>query len=58
MYDIECPISKNATLLWISYSEEGMVYTFDSEGILRTMNPFNKQWIPVFDFKYRYPDSY
>jgi hypothetical protein len=40
--DTECPISKNAYLTWASYSEEGMLFTFDSDGILRTLNPFNK----------------
>lgn len=58
MYDIECPISHRSNLIWLGYSEEGMLFTFDNEGILRTLNPFNKQWIPVIDFKYKYPDIY
>jgi hypothetical protein len=40
--DIECPISKNVYLAWASYSEEGMLFTYDGLGILRTLNPFNK----------------
>jgi hypothetical protein len=58
LYDIECPISKDSNLVWIGYSEEGMLFTFDNEGLLRTLNPLNKQWIPVIDFKYKFPDTH
>lgn len=58
VYDIELPITKFSNLIWIGFSEEGMLYTYDNEGVLRTLNPFNKQWVPVLDFKYILPDSY
>lgn len=58
IYDIECPISRESNLVWIGYSEEGMLFTFDNEGLLRTLNPMNRQWIPVIDFKYKFPDSH
>lgn len=41
LYDIECPISKNSNLIWLGFSEEGILYSFDNEGILRSMNPVN-----------------
>lgn len=40
--DIELPLSRNSSLIWIGYSEEGLLYTFDNEGIFRTLNPLNK----------------
>ena len=58
LYDIECPISRYSNLVWLGYSEEGMLFTFDSEGLLRTLNPLNKQWVPVIDFKYKFPETF
>jgi len=58
LYDIECPITKNSNLIWFGFSEEGMLCSFDNEGIVRTLNPLNKQWIPVMDFQQRFPDAY
>ena len=39
--DIECPISRYSNLTWIGYSEEGQLYTYDNEGIVRCQNPQN-----------------
>ena len=58
VYDIDFPISNNSNLIWLSFSEEGALYSFDNEGIMRTLNPLNKQWVPVLDFRFKFPDTY
>jgi hypothetical protein len=40
--DVEVAISRYSTMSWIGYSEEGMLYTFDNEGVLRTYNPLSR----------------
>ena len=39
--DIECPISRDSNLVWAGFSEEGQLYTYDSNGLLRAVNPIN-----------------
>jgi Minichromosome loss protein, Mcl1, middle region len=56
--DIECPVSRYASLVWLGFSEEGQLFTFDSEGVFRGLNFRNYQWSPVFDFKYKLPQTY
>lgn len=56
--DVECPVSKEAYLTWIGFTEEGQFMTFDSEGILRSFNFKNQQWIPSMDFKIKYKQFY
>jgi chromosome transmission fidelity protein 4 len=42
-------LSPNATLTWLGYSEEGMLATYDSAGILRVFSPeFGGSWVPCF----------
>ncbi|TNV85001.1 hypothetical protein FGO68_gene11836 [Halteria grandinella] len=56
--DLECPISRYSNLVWIGYSEEGQLFTYDSEGVFRGLNCRNWQWTPVFDFKFALPGTY
>ena len=58
LYDIECPITKHSNLTWIGFSEEGQLYTYDNEGVLRALNPTNNQWYPALDFAKTCPSSY
>lgn len=41
LVDAECPISRYSNLVWFGYSEEGQLFSFDNEGILRSLNPLN-----------------
>ncbi|KAI9207974.1 uncharacterized protein BJ171DRAFT_492272 [Polychytrium aggregatum] len=46
----ELPISPNATLQWIGFSELGMPATYDSQGIMRILERHkSRAWVPVFD---------
>lgn len=42
LLDTECPISGEGNMVWLGYSEEGQLMTFDTEGVLRALN-FNTQ---------------
>ena len=48
--DVECPVTRYSNLVWVGYSEEGQIFTYDNEGIVRMLNPVNNQWIPALDF--------
>ncbi|KAI9017336.1 WD40-repeat-containing domain protein [Gaertneriomyces semiglobifer] len=44
------PISSGSTLCWAAVSENGMPATYDSEGILRVLLPYNDfAWVPLLD---------
>ena len=43
------PLTVNKKLTWFGFSEEGLIYTQDSEGIIRTL--YNDIWMPVFEEK-------
>lgn len=38
LVDTECPISRDAVINWLGFSEEGQLLTFDTEGVLRAFN--------------------
>jgi hypothetical protein len=42
----------------MGFSEEGQLYSYDSEGVFRGLSFRNYQWMPVLDFKFRMPNSY
>lgn len=43
-------MSHLAHLMWIGFTDENAVATYDSEGILRAYSPdFGGSWIPIFD---------
>lgn len=35
--DLDCPISRNSNMVWMSFSEQGYLVTFDTEGVVRTL---------------------
>jgi len=42
-------LSPGATLAWLGFSEDGMLSTYDSEGVLRLRTPsFGGAWMPAF----------
>ena len=49
--DIECPITRSSTLSWLGFSDEGQLFTLDTEGVLRALNPHNMLWVPVLNFR-------
>lgn len=42
------PITPFATLTWFGFSDEGLVLTKDSKGIIRALVGFST-WIPIFE---------
>jgi len=35
LFDIEFPVSRDSNLIWMGFSEEGQLFSFDSEGVMR-----------------------
>ena len=35
LFDTEFPISRDSSLVWLGFSEEGQLFSFDTEGVLR-----------------------
>lgn len=58
MLDTEFPVSRDATVEWVSFSDEGLLVSFDEEGVMRAFNFINEQWSPIMDFKQRHADVY
>lgn len=58
LFDVDCPVSCNSTLVWVGYSEDGQLFSYDSEGVLRAFNFQNNQWSPMIDFKLKFPDTF
>ena len=56
--DTECPLSRQSVLVWLGFSDEGALLSFDSEGVMRAFNFGNEQWSPMMDFKVRHYDVY
>lgn len=50
LHDGPLPLTSASTLLWMGYSEEGLLAAYDTQGILRVLTPdFGGSWISVFD---------
>jgi hypothetical protein len=58
LVDTEFPLSRNANLVWLGFSEEGQLMSFDSEGIMRAFTFTSQQWTPIYDFKQKHSDVY
>ncbi|CAI2383333.1 unnamed protein product [Moneuplotes crassus] len=53
--ETEVPVTPGATLQWMNFSEEGSLYTYDTDGIMRNLSfSHGNNWIPVLDVKQRY----
>ena len=43
-------LSSGASLVWVGFTDEHAVATYDSEGIVRVFSPeFGGSWVPIFD---------
>ena len=40
--DTDCPVSRDAVINWLGFSEEGQLMTYCTEGVLRAFNFRNK----------------
>jgi chromosome transmission fidelity protein 4 len=50
--DTPLALSSEATIKWIGFSEEGQLFTYDTDGILRGLLEFGGNfWTPVLDYK-------
>ena len=53
--ETEVPLTPGSNLFWINFSEEGSIFTYDTDGILRNLSvACGNNWIPVLDVKQRY----
>jgi len=52
LLDTPLALSTSCLLKWIGFSEEGQIFSYDTNGILRSLLQFNgNSWIPVLDVK-------
>ena len=51
LFDTEFPISRDSNLVWMGFSEEGQLISFDNEGVMRAFTVASLQWSPIYDFK-------
>lgn len=54
LIDADCPISPGSTLTWFGFSEEGQIFTFDSDYVLRSFSYNEQMWTVRLDFRVRY----
>jgi len=55
LYEIDLPLSPGSLLQWIGFSDEGQLFTCDSDGVMRMLsNGFGNNWIPCLDIKSKY----
>lgn len=47
VFEKPVPLTANKKLSWFGFSEEGLLYSLDSEGVIRTL--YNDIWMPVFE---------
>ena len=38
LHSIELPVSRYSNLVWLGFSEEGQLYSYDSEGVFRGLS--------------------
>lgn len=43
------PLTPEATLTWLGFTDQGSIVTYDSSGILRQYNMKNNFWFPILD---------
>ena len=51
LFDGQCPISHASELNWVGFSEEGMLITMDTNGVVNGLNFKNWKWLPLIDLK-------
>ena len=53
--ETEVPLTPSSRLMWAGYSEEGELFVYDSDGILKMFSAsMGNNWIPVLDVKAKY----
>jgi len=55
---VECPVSRYSNLIWVGFSDEGQLFTYDSEGMVRGLSMGQENWAPVLDFRAKCPKTY
>ena len=58
IYDSRCPVSRGSELNWVGFSEEGMLITMDSNGLITGLNLRNCQWVPLLDLKLKFHENF
>jgi len=55
LYETEFPLTPGSALQWIGFSDEGQLFTFDTDGVMRMLsNGYGNNWIPCLDIKAKY----
>jgi len=58
VFDDFAPVSKHGDLIWVGFSDEGMLITLDNMGVISGFDFRNSQWIPLLDLKNKFPETY
>lgn len=60
--ETEVPLSPESKLTWVGFSDEGQLFTYDSEGVLRAFSfSMGGNWVPMLDVRAKYdiePDRF
>lgn len=56
--DTDFPISRYSKLIWLDFSREGLLCSYDTNGLLRSFLLSQSKWVPVLDIQDRHPETY
>ena len=58
VYDDYCHVSRHSMLTWVGFSDEGMLITMDSRGVISAFSFKTQQWLPIIDLKQSHPKTF
>ena len=56
--DGEAPMQKYTNLMWVGFSEEGLLCSLNDNGVVSGLNMKSEQWVPIIDLKTQYAETY
>ena len=55
LFEVELPLSPESLLQWIGFSDEGQLFTCDSDGIMwMLVTGYGNTWVPCLDVEKKY----
>jgi hypothetical protein len=58
IFDDFAAVSQSSDINWVGFSDEGMLITMDSYGVVSGFNFKTHQWIPLLDLKEKFTEKY
>jgi len=55
LYEVELPLSPESLLQWVGFSDEGQLFTCDSDGVMwMLINGYGNSWVPCLEIEKKY----